>query len=217
LEISRKLGDPRLLAYSLNGLGFVLCALDQPVEAGNLAEQAVSLAQQTGDRYDLADAYGLLGQVAGCLGQPDRAKALLLKSIGLLNEGGTAKELISGYARLGDLALSLDDTYEAEEYFRKAASIAVCVQTRVSIFGAIAGWANARYRNDDASSALELASFILHDPSVPAAPRAIAQQLRGDLEARLTPEQIAAIEDRTRGRTLEEILRRLLASPTIPE
>ncbi len=215
LEISRKLGDPRLFAFSCNGLGFALIALGQPIPARELAEQALSLAQETGDRYDLANSWALLGQVASRLGEPAKARGLLAKSIELLKETGDTIGLISAYCRLGHLALAIDDTREAESHFRTAASIATEYQLDVPAINALAGWASVLARKGAAEYALEPVTFILHHPLSSVAARDLAEQLRAELEAQLTPEQIQDIELCTCSEPLAGIVQKLLAGSIV--
>jgi predicted ATPase/DNA-binding SARP family transcriptional activator len=216
LEISRKLGDPRLLAVSLNGLGFVLLSLNQPTQARELAEEALSLAQETGDRYDLALSMVLLGDVAGHLGDPAEAHLLFEKSITLLLETGDTGNVIGTYCRQGHLALSMDKAREAESHFRAAASLAMQGGSEMLTLNALAGLANARARMGAAVSAMELVMLILHYPSRSSASRDLAEHLRRELEAQLSPEQIQALELRVRAETLEGIVQRLGAGSIDP-
>lgn len=216
LEIGRKLGDPRLLAYSLNGLGTLLLMLGQPVQARELAEQALALAQSTGDRYDLASSWSLLGQVALRLGEPAKAGALLAKGIVLGKELGWYSGLTSMTSLLGYVALSAGDLREAESRFCAALSMATRHELVVWSLDALAGLASVFARKGETESSLALVAFVLHHPASIASARNRAERLRPELEAQLTPERVQAIELRARAETFEEIVQKLLAGSTIP-
>ena len=65
----------------------------------------------------------------------------------------------------------------------------------VPAINALAGWASALARKGAAEYALEPVTFILHHPRSSAArARELSEQLRAELEAQLTPEQIRDIE-----------------------
>lgn len=76
---------------------------------------------------------------------------------------------------------------------------------------ALAGLADAHAQMGGAESAMELVFFVLSHPSSPGVARDLAERLRPDLEAQLTPAHIQAIERRTPAETLEGIVQRLVA------
>jgi predicted ATPase/DNA-binding SARP family transcriptional activator len=217
LQISRQLGDPRLLAYSLNGLGQVLLALGQPMQARALAEEALRAGQETGDGYDLANTWALLGQVASRLGEPVRARTCFERSAALLTEMGGTPGLISVYVRLGHLALAAGELAEAEGHFRTAASIATQYQVEGLTMDALAGLASLRARRGAAGYALELLQFVLCHPASSAAAKELAERLRPEVQARLAPDQVQDIERRGCSEAFEASVRKLLAGECPPE
>jgi predicted ATPase/class 3 adenylate cyclase len=81
VELSRKIGDPRMEATSLRRLAIAHFNLDQYTEALPIAEQALALHREVGDRSEEAHALNVLGIIYGWLDRWNEHEAALRKSL----------------------------------------------------------------------------------------------------------------------------------------
>ena len=201
VEIGRQLGDPRLLGYALNGLGGLLLMLGQPLRARELAEEALPLAESTGDRSDLACIWRVVGRGghrAWRAGQGAHAAGEKCRAVA--GDGPHCQLWPVCMSWLGRAALSAGELLEAETEFRTALAVAARYEKPVVALSALAGLAAVSARKGDAEAAVALVTFVLRHPCSAAETRRRAEKLRTELEAQLTPEQIQAAERRAASR-----------------
>jgi tetratricopeptide (TPR) repeat protein len=76
LALRRELGDPRGVAWSLNGLGRVAQRQGDFQAAQQYHEESLTIRRELGDQRGIADCLEELAQAAGGQGQPERAVRL---------------------------------------------------------------------------------------------------------------------------------------------
>ena len=83
LELARELGDPSLLARSLNRVGNWYLNADQPELALDLHREALSAAEVAHDTRVLAETVDLLGMTCNILGDPRQSSAFYKRAVAL--------------------------------------------------------------------------------------------------------------------------------------
>ncbi len=111
-------------AKALNAAGYLHWVLGSFDAARPLLEEALAIAEESGDRLTQARAYVNLGLVAAGEGESARAKSFLQKAVAFSHEFGDAGRFIRGLALvfLGDL-ISEGDVEHAHLLFEESAAI----------------------------------------------------------------------------------------------
>jgi CHAT domain-containing protein len=134
--IWRELGDPRELAITLEHHGSYLEHLGELTEAQALAQEALTLEQQTGNRVGEVDCLDLLGLLATELGDPPGAVQLLNRALTLRRSLGP--DPISEASVLNDLAIALGNQGDfAQAVDRYSEALALAQTTGDQVFVAV--------------------------------------------------------------------------------
>lgn len=113
LQISRRIGDLRNVAWSLNNLGVVEINQGNLERARQLLEENLAVAEQANDPASVATALIDLGRIAHYQGDHERATALYTRSMTLFREIGDESHVARALNNLGTMALDQGDLERA--------------------------------------------------------------------------------------------------------
>lgn len=124
LDLSRKLGDARGIAASLNDLAAVMLELGEWSQAARLWKQSLSHYRQAGDQRGAGIVLGNLGEFALLTGDNRRAQALYKESLERRREIGDSRGIAVALNNLGGVLHRLGNNDLAAEQFKE--SLRIC-------------------------------------------------------------------------------------------
>jgi tetratricopeptide (TPR) repeat protein len=119
LEISRRVGDLTIIAWTLIALANVSLKSGELEEATRLYEQCLAIWGEQGDRHGVGAVLIGLGMAAHFRGDMDEAQSLLAEAQTSLREGGGGQEISWPLSNVpvdtstSDLLLEVTDRYQA--------------------------------------------------------------------------------------------------------
>jgi predicted ATPase/class 3 adenylate cyclase len=120
LEISRRTGDQRGVAWSLNNLGVVAVSQGDYVRAQALLEENLAVAEDAEDKASIAAALNDLGLIAHSHHDYDQATALWTRSLTLFRALGDESHVARALNNLGTVAMELGEHKRAEDLFSES-------------------------------------------------------------------------------------------------
>jgi predicted ATPase/DNA-binding XRE family transcriptional regulator len=220
LDLARRLGDPRLIAYDLAHLGQANLEQGDLLQARQCFAEGLDLARATGDRYDLGLALVGLGCVVRLAGQAAEAQSLLQAGQALFTEIGDLYQVGRAGCYLGELALTGGDMEAARQYFQAVVHLRAVGKILVSFPAALIGLARVNLHTNPAPALREQAlglALLLDQPERGRHCRLQAQALRAEMEAELMPQQVEAVHQQAQGQSLEAFTTVLLARGVLPD
>ncbi len=209
LEISRAIGARRAEARALQNLGLIAYCRKDYNEAKRLHRESLTILREEGDRWGEALALGNLGEAARHLGEHAEAKRCHEESLALRREIGDRGGIAIALSSLGSVALALDRPREAKQYFRQALQIALELSSLPLALDILVEFSEVLAREGEIEKALELLALPLAHPATEAWVRERADALFRELSSQLPPATVAALKERGRARSLEEVVRDL--------
>lgn len=224
------LGDPHGAAVSLTVISLAANRLGRYAEAKRCAEESLQIATAVNDVWGIGIILRQLGLIHLQLGETGRAMALMRRSVSQFREVGDSMLMGMSLIDMGAATRAAGAYGESKMYFLEALQTAVetknwdvvlNVLTEIAATEREAGAAeralelviqcqqylsaNQELRNQDESeSQLRLGRWgQQHYPRL--------ERLRAELESQLTSGQEAAVEEMARARTIESVVRELLA------
>jgi len=210
LALCRAMGNRWAMAFSLNFLGMVAHALRAYDEAEQFLSEGLVISQALVDRFNTATALRGLGLVHQALGREVVARDSFQESITIWRAIGDQGNLAQTLNQLGQCLLAQTDWAAARRCFAEALDVARATQIAPVALDALLGIAALRAQTGAVAAALELVLHILLDPAGAHSTHQRAEQLRAELAAQLADTQIASIDARVRGMTLDEVTQELL-------
>jgi tetratricopeptide (TPR) repeat protein len=208
LALSRAMGSPWSIAYSLNVLGTAACA--QGAEAQQLLHEALALSQALADRYNTASAKSGLGMVHQALGNEREARCCFEESLAIWREIGEQGGLAQTLNRYGQSLSAQADGQMARRCFLEALAVARNAEITPIVLDALLGVAVVQAQEGNLEAALEMVVHVLQDPAHTQGVHSQAERLRANLESDLTAEQIDCIRARAQDKTQDALVRELL-------
>lgn len=206
----RAIGDPRMTAMTLNLLSWNALILGRFDEARAATEESISLGISVGDRYALGFAYRGLGLIAQTQGEHSQAVETFRKSLETLTELGARQDAARVLAEMSRSVIALGNDAEAEGMLHESLSLANETQGTFIELDALVGIASLQAKQGNAEHALKVLLIVLnHSASLPET-RNRAEQLHAELEAKLTRQQVEAVQTRAQSATLEAIVAQML-------
>jgi tetratricopeptide (TPR) repeat protein len=207
----RALGGPRGITFCLSYFSTVAHGLGQYAEARQMLRESLEISLTVGDRWAIATALNHLGSVTLLQGeeiQHMETQNLLREGVVMFRELGERWSMARALNNLGILACLREDYPEARRAFFEAFTTAMETQTLPIALDALVGLTVVQAREGVAEPALEWVTHILQHPASTQEAKDRAEQLRAELEARLSAEQIRAIQGRARSfeAVVEEIV-----------
>ena len=199
----RLIGDPRLIAFALDFLSRSALKLGRYDEARTALEENVALNSSIGFGWGLGTAYEGLGIVAEAQGGHNQAVDMFRKSLGTFTELGARQDAARVLNELSRSLLALGDEAAAARGWREALRVSTETQGLFVALEALTGIATLQAKRGENKQALELLFIVLEHPASVQDTKDRAEQLRSQLEAQLTRQQIEAAQARAQAKTLE--------------
>jgi tetratricopeptide (TPR) repeat protein len=206
----RLIGDPRLTAIALNTLSWMAVKLGRYDEARAALEESVVLNTSIGDRWGLGFAYRGLGFIAQAQGEQRLAVDMYRKGLDTFTELGARQDAARVLTEISPSLLALGNDAEAAHALHEALCITAETQSTFVALAALAGIAALRAKRGEIEPALKLLIIVLAHPASVQDTRDRAEQLRTEVEAQLTQQQVEAAQAQAQGSTLEAIVDEVL-------
>jgi tetratricopeptide (TPR) repeat protein len=206
----RRIGDPRLIAFGLDFLSRSALKLGRYDEARAALEENVALNSSIGFGWGLGTAYRGLGIVAQAQGEHLQAVDMFRKSLDTLTELGARQDAARVLTEMSHSFLVLGNDAEAAHILHEAVRITTETQGTFVTLAALAGIAALLAKRGKTERALELLLIVLEHPASVQDTRNRAEQLRNELEAQLTKQQVEAAEARAQAKTFEDAVDEVL-------
>ncbi|HET9911901.1 MAG TPA: tetratricopeptide repeat protein, partial [Anaerolineales bacterium] len=206
----RAVGDPRLTAIALNNLSWTSMKLGLFEEARATLEESITLSSSIGDRWTMGLAYRALGTIAQKKGEHARAAEIFRKNLEIFTDLGMRQFAARALAEMSRSVFELGDDEEAERGWREAFRIASESEGNFGLLEALLGLAALRVKRGDMELAYGLALLIPDHPLAIQDNKERAARLRAELEAQLTPTQVAMIRAHMQEKTFQLAAEQLL-------
>ena len=211
LALTRTTGDPIATVRVLGFASGAACEIGAYEEARHLAQECLVLNRDLGSRFTTAHTLNALGLVAHAQGQYLEARARFEESLALFKELGDRWHIARVLSNLGHTLHALGSSPEAYQIFLEALATAMEAQTLQRELDALIGLAILLREQGKTEQAAELCLHVLQQAAGSQRTKAQAEQLWSDLQATLSQEQLAALEERERARTSEVVVAELLS------
>jgi tetratricopeptide (TPR) repeat protein len=199
----RAIGVPRLTAFGLRILSQSALRLGRYDEARVALEESAALNRSVGDRWGVGAAYRGLGVINQAHGEHQQALVMFRKGLDTFTELGGSWWVARVLAEMGRSMLALGNAAEAERVWREALRIATETRGIPVALDVLAGLANLQAKRGKKEYALELLLMVLNHPASFQETKDGAGQLRAELEAQLTSQQVEAAQTRATAKTFE--------------
>jgi tetratricopeptide (TPR) repeat protein len=213
LALWRALGDPRFTALGLNFLCPTAIKLGHYEEAQSFAQESLELCTHVGDRWGMGTSYRHLGLVALAQGDIGAAQSLIQKSLDFFTEFVTGWDIVQSLVYLGEATAAAGDSTEASRIFMDALRLALEAKATSLALDVLVGLADLHARAGEGEKALELSLCVLSHSASAQEAQDRAEQLRRQLETRLTPQEIEAIEARAQAKSFDVLVAEIRQSP----
>jgi len=210
LVIIRQVGDPSMTAHTLSFLACTIQSSGEYSQAEKLLRESLEVAQKIDDRWVRALALDGLGRGAYAQGRHEEARTSFSEATSLFREIGDNLSLLVTLIHQGLNSLALSDTADAQNAFQTALRMAYEGGFMRSAVNALAGLAALETSQKASQGTLELVLYILQHPSSSHETKNLAARLRGELESRLTEEEIEAARQRVGSMDLDELVRQFM-------
>ena len=181
------------------------------VEARASLEECVTLNISVGDRWGLGLGYQGFGRVAQAQGQHIDAVEMYSKGLKTFTELGARRDVARALAEMGRSLFALGNDAEAGRVWHEAFQIASETQGAHVALEALVGIARLKAKQGHLEYALELILIVMSNPASVQETKDRANHLYAELEAQLTKPQVEAVKERARSKSLDEIVRHVLA------
>jgi tetratricopeptide (TPR) repeat protein len=204
------IGDPRLIAFSLDFLSRSALRLERYDEARAALEENVALNSSIGFDWGLGIAYRGLGKVAQAQGKHQDAVEMFNKSLDTFRNLGASWFVARVLTEKGGSLLALGNETESRGIWREALTIAIDIHGMPVALEALVGFASLEAKQGDTKRALELLLLVLEHPASLQVTKKRAIALQAELEAQLPPAYIETIRIHAQGKTFESVVNDLL-------
>jgi predicted ATPase/DNA-binding XRE family transcriptional regulator len=199
----RLIGDPRLIAFGLDFLSRSALRLGRFDEARLALEENVGLNSSIGFGWGLGTAYRGLGIVAQAQGKHQQAVDMFRKSLDTFTDLGGSWWVARVLAEMSRSLFALENDAEAERGLRESLRIANDIHGTPVALEALAGLAILQVKRGNMEYALELLWMVLSHPASFQTTKNRAADLRADLEAQMTSQQVEVALARAQVKALE--------------
>ena len=210
LNMWRALGDPHSIALGLNYLVPTLSKLGRYEEAKTFMHESIALCAQAKNRWGLGTAYRFLGLATLAAGQFAEAQVHFRKSLEVFGEYFVGWDIARSLTYLGDATMLSGDLAGARRIYLDGLRLSMQEKAIPIALDALSGLSNLQAQAGRAEPALMLCHFILNHSSSDDETKTRAQQLRAELEAKLSPEQVASARAKAREKTFDVIAKDMI-------
>lgn len=202
LEISRELNHKFLIALALDNLGSLTYREEYYSEAESFFRQVYTIYKEIGHRWGIAFVLNELALVADKLQDFGTARQLLEEALAICREINQRWGIAYTRQNLGELALHQAQIQEATRQLRAALVGAVEIQALPLVASILTTIVKLLEIQGHITLALELAAFVLHQPTTETPDRTWLEPRLTILTAQLTPEIGRAVIARGQAQTL---------------
>jgi predicted ATPase/class 3 adenylate cyclase/Tfp pilus assembly protein PilF len=156
LEISRRIGDQRCVAWSLNNLGVVAVSQGDYTRAQALLEENLAVAEEAQDRAGIATALNDLGLIAHSRHDLNQATALWTRSLALFRALGDESHVARALNNLGTAAMGLGEYERAQSLLGESLALHRSVGDRQAVASTLNNLAETAGSLGDAETAMGL-------------------------------------------------------------
>ena len=210
LARARETGDPTQIAHILIFLGQAIHALGETAEAEKYLRESLTIAREIGWSHGIGRSLDGLGQLAQAT-NPNEARILFTASCDVLEEAGDLRTLSLVINHQGYNSLVLGDVADAQNSFMAGLRLAREGGYVPSVLDALAGLALIWAEGADDEGALELVIHVLQNQAAAQDTLTRAGRLQVELETRLAPQQLEAVQTRVQMRSLDQVIDQILA------
>ena len=200
-----------LITHVLGYLGRTTRMLGEYQESEKVLWESVEVAREIDYRCGIGLALDALALVMYAEGKHEEAQSLFSESGSLFREIGDTYRESRVLNHQGLNYLALNQVVEAQLAFNAALRMAHEGGYIPSALAALAGLAALDTRQKASEGTLDLVIFILQQTMSTQEAKNLAARLRLELETKLTPEQIESSEARAGSKSLDELVRQVLA------
>ncbi len=156
LEISRRIGDQRGVAWSLNNLGVAAVSQGDYDRAQALLEENLAVAEEAEDTAGIATALNDLGLIAHSRHDLDQATALWTRSLALFRALGDESHVARALNNLGTAAMGLGEYERAQSLLAESLALHRSVGDRQGVASTLNNLAETAGLLGDAETAMGL-------------------------------------------------------------
>jgi tetratricopeptide (TPR) repeat protein len=168
--------------------------------------ESLALYEQSGDRWISAVTHSNLGTVLAAMGDMQEARSHVAQSLLLFKELGSQADMAFTHLRYGRVEVVANDIMQAELHFRESIHIGQNADAYMAVAEAAIElakvWAND---NKNATRSLMLCIYLIGQPTLRTDLRASAEQLRTQLETRLTSAEVNSAQAQAKAKSLAEL------------
>lgn len=208
LAIKQQLGDQYVIALILNALGIIARAQEDYERATDLYRQSLAIKQQLGDQFGIAATLHNLGGIAYSQEDYERAIDLYQQSLAIKKQLGDQSGIAATLNTLGRIFQEQGQT--GHKQFCQSLTIAQDIQATSYVLLNIVGFAVYFIRQGHIE---RVAQFVGLVQSHPTQNSDVLQHLEGimpQLEAVLSPDELATALDRGKALDLDTVVQELL-------
>jgi predicted ATPase/DNA-binding XRE family transcriptional regulator len=206
----RLIGDPRLTAFGLRILSQSAFTMGRYDEARLALEETVTLNGSIGFGWGLGTAYRGLGIIAQAQEEHQQAVDMFRKGLDTFTELGGSWWVARVLADMSWSIFALGNDAEAERIWCDSLRIATDIHGTPVALETLAGLASLQVKRGELEHALELLLIVLNHPASFQDTKNRASDLRAELEALLTSQQVEAARARAQTKTLEIVVEEVL-------
>ncbi len=206
LAIYRQTGNLSGVATCLGNMGTAAWKAGDQTEAERCFGEALALAQETGNPWDIAAGYNGLGLVAEATGNYAEAERLQRQGLAIFRQIEDRQSVAESLGHLGFTLFAQERLQEAEQAFREAMETALASQAPPEALRALVGIAMILARAGSKETAAAAAAHVIGHPANYPGNHDRAMRLLADLATQMSPEALAAAQERGRTLSLDEIV-----------
>jgi len=208
----RQIGNREMTAIGLAHYGRILTMMGEHEQARVLLCESFDISRAIHDRWAGSQAMCSLGQVEYALGHFAEAKRAFAECMNEFAELSEFYGMVGAMSRLGFAELALGECAEARGHFQEALRLAKEAGLNGHLLDALLGLAHLSARDGRDELAFEVIVRVLEHPASEHITRERAKQLRADLEAKLTAQQVEAARMYSQVRALDDIIADVLCT-----
>jgi tetratricopeptide (TPR) repeat protein len=199
-------GDLYLGVHTRIGLGYAHYFLNNYSEAEHFLKVGLELSYQLGNKRQTAYIQRLLGQIALASGQLEQAEKYFQESVNQLTDYGESPDLAIVLVYLGKCLSARQEAEAARKKFQEAIHIGQAFNIFYLIFWGLVNLARISIDEGQAEKAFETALILQQYTVEPKVAQDDFHHLLADAQTRLSPQQVGAAINRTKGKLIESLL-----------
>lgn len=209
LASAREMGDPMVISHVLGYLSLTTLALGETTDTEKLLRESLALAQEIGYRSGIGNALDRLGLLAQ-ITSPNEARTLFTASGDVFRENGDLRNISRVLSHQAYNSLALGNVADAQNSFVEVLRLAREGGYVPFALDALAGLGMIWAKNSNAERALELVIHILQHPAATHDAISRAECLRVELESRLMPQQMQAVQAQVQKQSFDQVVSQVL-------